>query len=53
MPFLTPVIGIKIASTEDMYDRDVIISFKETMTTMQDQSFNQIRHNFWKVVGSR
>ena len=34
MPFLTPVIGIKIANTAEISDRDVIISFKETITIM-------------------
>ena len=42
-PFLTPVIGIKIDSTAELYDRAIIILFKETITTMQGQSFNQSR----------
>ena len=33
--FLMPVTGIKIYSTAEMSDGDVIIAFKETMTTLQ------------------
>ena len=30
-----PVTGIKIDSTSELSDRDVIIAFEETITTMQ------------------
>ena len=35
VPFLTPVTGINIDSTEDLSDRDVIIAFKDTITTIK------------------
>ena len=34
-PFLTLVTGIKMDSTAELSDRAVIISFKETITTIQ------------------
>ena len=35
-PFLMPVTGIKIYSTAEISDRDIIISFKDTITTMEE-----------------
>ena len=34
-PFLIPVAGINIDSTAELSDRAVVISFKETITTIQ------------------
>ena len=48
-----PVTGIRIDSTEDMSERDVIIAFKETITTMQGYSFKKSRQKGWKGMGSR
>ena len=44
---------LDIASTAEMYSRDVIISFKETITTIQGYSFKKIRQKCWKDVVSR
>ena len=41
-PFKTPVTGIKISSTAELYGRDVINAFKETITTKEGQSFKPI-----------
>ena len=44
---------MNIASTEELSDRDVIVAFKVTITTRQDQSFKQNRQKDWDSLGSR
>ena len=34
-PFLKPDTGIKIDSTSELYDRAIIVDFKETITKIQ------------------
>ena len=43
---------MKIASTEVMYDRYVIIKLKEKIKTRQGQNFKQIIKKAWISVGS-
>ena len=51
--FLTPVTGIKMDSTAEMYDKAAMIAFKDTITTIQAHIFNQSIQKVCKGVGSR
>ena len=51
MPFFMAVTGIKIPSSSELSDRDIIVSFKEAIATMQGQSFNQSIQKGWKDMG--
>ena len=42
-----------IAGTVNKSNGGATFSFKEKITTMQVQSFNQIRQNCWKGIRSR
>ena len=48
-----PVTGLKIDSTADMSDRDVIVACKDTITKMQGLSFKHSIKKGWKGMGSR
>ena len=43
---------MKIASTEVMYDRYVIIKLKEKIKTRQGRNFKDSRHKYCNRVGS-
>ena len=47
-----PVIGMNIAITTKMFDRDSVIKLKVTITTIQGQSFKQTRQKYGKRTGS-
>ena len=48
-----PAIGINIDSTEEMYDSNVIIAFKDTINKIQGYSFKHIRKKGCKGMGSK
>ena len=48
-----PVTCMKIASTEDLSNRDVITAFNDAITIMQGRRFKQIRQKVWKGMVSR
>ena len=51
--FKMTVIGMKITSISELYERAYINALKEKITTIQIKSFNQIRHNYCNSMGSR
>ena len=52
--FLKPVIGVDMVITAELYDRDVIIAFKETITAGQKAEVSsRTDQKDWKRVGSR
>ena len=53
MPFLTHVIVIKMASKAYLSGMAVIISFRDTITKIQGQSFKWRREKGWKGMVSR
>ena len=52
-PFFMPVASIKMNITEELSDKAVIVSFKETKTKIQNSKFKQRRQKYWKEMNSK